>query len=63
MEQMAKIAKHLRISERPVILAMSELTCFMNSVRSSGRDLGFQYLDQVPLVKLMGPRKVKEELA
>ena len=26
MEQMAKVAKHLRISERPVILAMGELT-------------------------------------
>ena len=26
VEQMAKVAKHLRISERPVILAMGELT-------------------------------------
>ena len=28
VEQMAKIAKHLRITERPVILAMGELTHF-----------------------------------
>ena len=62
VEQMARIAKHLRITERPVILAMGELTCFMNTVRTSGKDLGFQYPDQVPLVQIMGPRKVKDEL-
>merc|ERR1711873_291213 len=60
VEQMAKIAKHLRISERPVILAMGELTRFMNAVRSGGKSLGFQYLDQPPLVQLLGPRKVKD---
>ena len=31
VEQMAKIAKHLRITEWPVILAMGELTRFMNT--------------------------------
>merc|ERR1712215_129272 len=63
MEQMARIAKHLRISEWPVILAMGKLTRFMNTVKSSGRSLGFQYPDQAPLVQLRGPRKVKDELA
>ena len=63
VEQMARIAKHLRISEWPVILAMGELTHFMNVVKCSGRSLGFQYPDQAPLVQLMGPRKVKDELA
>merc|ERR1711867_146180 len=63
VEQMARIAKHLQISERPVILAMGELTRFMNAVKSSGRSLGFQYPDQAPLLRLMGPRKVKDELA
>merc|ERR1712239_62097 len=59
---MAKIAKHLRITERLVILAMGELTRLMNTVRSSGKDLGFEYPDQAPLVQIMGPRKVKDEL-
>ena len=43
VEQMSRVAKHLRISEWPVILAMAELTRFMNVVKSSGRILGFQY--------------------
>ena len=63
VEQMSRVAKHLRISKRPVILAMGELTRFMNAVKSSDRSLGFQYPDQAPLVQLMGPRKVKDELA
>ena len=62
-EQMSIVAKHIRISERPVILAMGELTRFMNTVKSSGRSLGFQYPDQAPLMQLMGPRKVRDELA
>ena len=60
---MQRIAKHLRIAERPVILVMGELTCFMNAVKSSGKSLGIQYPDQPPLVQLMGPRKVRDELA
>ena len=63
VEQMQRIAKHLWITERPVILAMGELTRFMNAVKCSGKSLGFQYPDQPPLVQLMGPRKVKDELA
>ena len=50
VEQMAKVAKHLRISEQPVILAPWELTRFMNEVRNSGKDLGFLYPDEGPLV-------------
>ena len=57
VEQMAKVAKHLRISERPVILAMGEL------IGSSGKDLSFLYPDQGPLVQLLGPRKVRDQLA
>ena len=45
VEPMAKVAKHLRISERPVVLAMGELTRFMNGVKLSGKDLGLLYLD------------------
>ena len=41
IEKLAKVAKHFRVSECPVILAMGELTRFMNEVRSSGKDLGF----------------------
>ena len=63
VEQMARVAKHLRISERPVILAMGELTRFMNEVRTSGKDLGFLYPEQGPLVQLLGPRKVRDQLA
>ena len=63
VEQMAKVAKHLCISERPVILTIGELTRFMNEVRSSGKDLGFLYLEQGPLVQLLGPRKVRDQLA
>ena len=32
VEQMQRIAKHLQIAERPVILVMGELTRFMNAV-------------------------------
>ena len=39
VEQMAKIAKHLRISERPIILAMGELDRFMNAVKQHGKQL------------------------
>ena len=35
----------------------------MNEVRSSGKDLWFLYLEQGPLVQLLGPRKVREQLA
>ena len=47
VEQMAKVAKHLRISEWPVILAMGELTTFMNEVRNSGKNLGSGTLSRV----------------
>ena len=40
VEQMAKVAKHLRISERPVVLAMGELTRFMNTVNFVERTWG-----------------------
>ena len=54
---MAKVAKHLRISERPVVLAMGELTRFMNAVKLGGKNLGFLYLVKGPLIQLLGPRK------
>ena len=57
------MSKHFLISERPVILPMGELTRFMNEVRSSGKDLGFLYPEQGPLVQLLGPRKVRDQLA
>ena len=63
VEQMAKVAKHLRISERPVILTMGKLTRFMNEVRSSGKDLAFLYPDKGLLVQPLGPRKVRDQLA
>ena len=34
----------------------------MNIVRTSGKDLGFQYPDQALLVQIMDPRKVKDKL-
>ena len=63
IEQMAKVAKHLRISERPVILAMGEMTKFMNAVRQNGKNLGFSYPAQPPFVQLLGPRKVEDKLS
>ena len=63
IEKLSRVAKHFRISERPVILAMGELTRFMNEVRCSGKDLGFQYPEAPPLVQLLGPRKVQDRLA
>ena len=63
VEQMAKVAKHLRISERPVVLAMGELTRFMNAVKMNGKNLGFLYPAQGPMVQLMGPRKFQDQLA
>ena len=63
VEQMAKVAKHLRISEQPVILAMGELTRFMNEVRSSGKDLGFLHPDEGLLVQLLGSRRVRDQFS
>ena len=63
VEQMAKVAKHLRISERPVVLAMGELTRFMNAVKMNGKNLGFLYPAQGPMVQLLGPRKFQDQLA
>ena len=63
VEQMAKVAKHLRISERPIVLAMGELTRFMNAVKMNGKNLGFLYPAQGPLVQLLGPRKFQDQLA
>ena len=57
------MAKHFRVSERPVILAMGELTRFMNEVRKSGRELGFLYPENPPMVQLLGPQKVQDRLA
>ena len=34
----------------------------MNAVKSNGKDLDFLYLDQALLVKLLGPRKVRDQL-
>ena len=48
IEKLAKVAKHFRVSERPVILAMGELTQFMNKVRSSGKDLTEDPLEGEP---------------
>ena len=56
IEKLSKVAKHFRISERPVVLAMGELTHFMNEVKNSGKELGFQYPENPPLVQLLGPR-------
>ena len=63
IEKLARVAKHFRISERPVILAMGELTRYMNDVRCCGKDLGFQYPEVPPQVQLLGPRKVQDRLA
>ena len=63
VEQMAKVAKHLRISERPIVLAMGELTRFMNAVKMNGKNLGFLYPAQGPMVQLLGPRKFQDQLA
>ena len=62
VEQLGKMAKHLRIAERPIILAMGELTRIMNSVKQHGKDLGFLYPSKGPLVQLMGPRKFNDML-
>ena len=62
IEKLSKVAKHFRISERPVILAMGELTRFMNEVKNSGKELGFRYPENPPLVQLLGPRKVQDRL-
>ena len=40
VEQMAKVAKHLRISERSVVLAMGELTRFMDTVKALWKNSG-----------------------
>ena len=63
VEQMAKVAKHLRISKRPIILAMGELDRFMNAVKQHGKHLGFLYPSQGTCVQLLGPRKFNDQLS
>ena len=59
---MAKVAKHLRICERPVILALGELTRLMNDIRHHGKELGFAYPSEAPSKQLLGPRKFADKL-
>ena len=42
---------------------MGVLIRFMNEVKTSGKELGFQYPENPPLVQLLGPRKVQDRLA
>ena len=63
VEHMAKVAKHLRISESPIILAMSELDSFMNAVKQHGKHLGFLYPNKGPCMQLLGPRKFNDQLS
>ena len=57
------MTKYFHVSERPGILAMGELTRFMNEVKKSGKELGFLYPENPPMVQLLGPRKVQDRLA
>ena len=58
IEKLAKVAKHFRVSERPVILAMGELTRFMNEVKKSGRELGFLYPEGTTIGSVTGSEEV-----
>ena len=60
---MAKVAKHLKLSERLVVLAIGELIRFMNTVKLCGKDLGFLYPEKGPLIQLLGLRKIRDQLA
>ena len=62
IEEMAKVAKHLRVSERPVVLALGELTRLMTDIRQHGKDLGFLYPAEGPCRQLLGPRKFADKL-
>ena len=57
VEQMINVAKHLGLSERPIVLALGVLTRFINAVKMSGKNLGFLYPAQGPMVQLLGPKK------
>ena len=63
IEELARIARHQRIVERPVFLAMSELTRLLNAIRQHGKALGFLYPDMAPTRQLLGPRKFEDKLA
>ena len=62
VEELAKVGKHLRISERPVILSLGELTRLMTEIRQHGKDLGFLYPAEGPYRQLLGPRKFEDKL-
>ena len=56
VEDLSKITKHYRVSERPVFMAMAELTRVLDAVRQHGMDLGFLYPEIPPNCQLLGPR-------
>ena len=62
VEELSKVGKHLRISERPVILSLGELTRLMTDIRQHGKDLGFLYPAEGPSRQLLGPRKFEDKL-
>ena len=62
VEQMDKVAKHLRFSERTVALAMSGLTRCMKTVGLGVKDLGFLFPVQGPFPQFLGPRKAQDQL-
>ena len=62
VEELAKVGKHLRIAERPVILSLGELTRLMTDIRQHGKDLGFLYPAEGPCCQLLGPRKFEDKL-
>ena len=61
--ELSKTAMHYRIVERPVFLALAELTRFMNAIRQHGMHLGFLYPEVAPTCQILGPREFSDRLA
>ena len=63
IEDLAKITKNYRVSERPVFMAMAELTRLMNAIRQHGIELGFLFPKKPPTCQMLGPRTFPNMLA
>ena len=63
VEDLSKITKHYRVSERPVFMATAELTRVLDAVRQHGMDLGFLYPEVPPTCQILGPRLFPNLLA
>ena len=52
----------MRISERPVVLAMRGAHTVQKHCKLCGKDMGFLYSEKGPIIQLLGLRKIRDQL-